>query len=515
MALFDAAEGRIIVRIVYDGLAGAGKTTNLRQLCQFFTPVRRGELYTPEESEGRTMYFDWLQLEGGIVAGHPLRCELVTVPGQVELESRRELLLETADGIVFVCDSAVDDLTETRQRLAAVRSRVRGSLSVPVVLQANKQDAPGAIPAAELATALDAHDLLIVPARASDGNGVREAAVMAIRAVADRIQRFVLTHGTDGLVGVATRPRELYESMRRPAPDPAPVAEPAPTPALAPSNDEPADLGTPPLPHAAVTTGMVWPAVSGRQTLRSLENTLFVLRDDLVGRNDGDDGSGKSDAIVYQAGAWCLKTSLRRRFEDVDEARGVLLRLARKKLALEQFLPPRTTATVVADAHGAQWLWTIAPWATTLRTEMTAAAAVRDQDALGVALCTFADAAVQALQLLATRGLSLDVHPSNFARVEGRVVYLDDDVDETPRILTFGHALLRRIDEYCRFEHAVDVYIEHAVDELRRALPLNGPTRLDVLDSIEGARPLTSAGQAARSILLEALERRALQRNRA
>jgi hypothetical protein len=35
--------------------------------------------------------------------------------------------------------------------------------------------------AAELAITLEATDLQIVPARASDGNGVREAAVMAIR----------------------------------------------------------------------------------------------------------------------------------------------------------------------------------------------------------------------------------------------------------------------------------------------------------------------------------------------
>jgi hypothetical protein len=253
---------------------------------------------------------------------------------------------------------------------------------------------------------------------------------------------------------------------------------------------------------------MVWPAVSGRETLRAFENERFVLRDDLVGRNGGEDGSGKSDVFLYQAGAWCLKTSSRRRYEDADEARGALLRLARRKLALEQLLLPRTAATIVADESGTHWLWTVAPWVTTLRTEMTTAAAIRDQDALGSALCAFADAAVLALHLLAARELALDVHPSNFARVDGRVVYLDDDVDERPRILTFGHALLRRIDEYSGFEHAVDVYIEYTAAALCGALPPGGPARLDVLDSIAGARPLTTAGQAARAILLESLERR-------
>ncbi|HEX7809544.1 MAG TPA: hypothetical protein VF608_12480, partial [Thermoanaerobaculia bacterium] len=247
----------------------------------------------------------------------------------------------------------------------------------------------------------------------------------------------------------------------------------------------------------------------GRETLRALENEPIVHREDLAGRAGTDDGSGKSDASVYQAGAWCLKTSSRRRYHDTDEARVALVRLARKKLALEQLLLPRTAATVIADDDGMHWLWTIAPWVTTLRGEMTNAVAARDQPALIAALCAFVDGAVQSLDLLPARGLALDVHPSNFARHNGRIVYLDDDVDESPRLLTLGHALLRRVDEYRSFEQAIDAYIEYAAAQLLPFLTsANAETRADVLDSIAGARPRTPAGLAARSILLERLESR-------
>ena len=79
----------------------AGKTTNLFEMCQFFTSRRRSELFSPESRDGRTMWFDWLQIDGGLVAGHGLRCQIVTVPGQLVLRRRRSALLRAADVVVL------------------------------------------------------------------------------------------------------------------------------------------------------------------------------------------------------------------------------------------------------------------------------------------------------------------------------------------------------------------------------------------------------------------------------
>ena len=74
MAIFDPVLQRIAVRVVYDGVAFAGKTTNLKQLCTLFAAQRSNELHTPAELRGRTLFFDWMQIMAGAVCGFPLLC---------------------------------------------------------------------------------------------------------------------------------------------------------------------------------------------------------------------------------------------------------------------------------------------------------------------------------------------------------------------------------------------------------------------------------------------------------
>ena len=71
MVAFDVEQQRMCVRVVYDGVASAGKTTNLRQLAELFATQRTCELFSPAEMDGRTLYFDWLQIAAGMVCGFP------------------------------------------------------------------------------------------------------------------------------------------------------------------------------------------------------------------------------------------------------------------------------------------------------------------------------------------------------------------------------------------------------------------------------------------------------------
>lgn len=486
MAVLDAAQNRIVVRIVYDGLPNAGKTTNLRQLATFFTPLRRGELYTPEERDGRTLYFDWLRVEGGLVGGYHLRCEMVTVPGQAGLRERRARMLRGVDGVVFVCDGSAEGMDDARRRLAELRTLAG---SVPVVLQANKQDDPRTPAPSAIARSLGEPDLPLVAARAVEGVGVRETAVMIIRAVADRLQKTLIAHGLDALVGSVEDPQAIYEQMR--AAEQA-VMEPETAP--------------PPLPDPAAAPGLVWPALRGRETLHRASAAPPLLRGDLAGQNGAAEGSGRSDVFVYQAGAWCFKTSMRRRFADLDEARAALLHLARTKLALDSMLLPDTVATIQRDGAGRHWLWTVAPWVTTLRGEMAAAVQARDHDGLAAALRAFADSVVAALALASSRRVALDVHPSNFARWGGRIVYIDDDVDHGSALPAVGHAVLRRIDEYRAFEGPVDQYIAHLAGRLAAELAPASAERAALRDSLAGAAPLSREGEAGRALLLDVLD---------
>ena len=73
-------------------------------------------------------------------------------------------------------------------------------------------------------------------------------------------------------------------------------------------------------------------------------------------------------------------------------------------------------------------------------------------------------------------------------------------------------ALLRRVDEYVRFETAIDRYVEYTAKELCRTFP-DFEARNQIVETLGAARPLTGAGQAARSIFVEHLAMRAARRS--
>ena len=184
MPSFDSARNCHIVRIVYDGPGVAGKTTNLQRICDVIPSSRRSEMYTPAELKGRTMFFDWLEIDGPAQGGQALKFQLITVPGQVERAYRRKPLIEMADVVAFVCDSSpaqIPDTMRTFSRLRALMRRRKDKL--PLIVQANKQDVDGALSPDKLRKRLKLDDAVrVIPATAVNGGGVKETLMTAIRA---------------------------------------------------------------------------------------------------------------------------------------------------------------------------------------------------------------------------------------------------------------------------------------------------------------------------------------------
>ena len=184
MPSFDSARNCHIVRIVYDGPGVAGKTTNLQRICQVIPSSRRSELYTPAALKGRTMFFDWLEIDGPAQGSQALKFQLITVPGQVERAYRRKPLIEMADVVAFVCDSSpaqIPDTMRTFSRLRALMRRRKDAL--PLVVQANKQDVDGALTPDKLRKRLKLDPAVrVIAASAVSGNGVKETLMTAIRA---------------------------------------------------------------------------------------------------------------------------------------------------------------------------------------------------------------------------------------------------------------------------------------------------------------------------------------------
>ncbi len=175
----------VSLNIVYYGPALSGKTTNLEQIHERTKSNVRSELFTLNTREDRTIFFDFMQLEVGEVAGLRPKFGLYTVPGQVYYEATREAVLRRSDALVFVADSQAERLEENvaawqnmRQQLERMHRPMR---TMPLIVQFNKRDLPDALPVEDLKQALNVGNLPCFEAIAIKGIGVPQTLQAAIR----------------------------------------------------------------------------------------------------------------------------------------------------------------------------------------------------------------------------------------------------------------------------------------------------------------------------------------------
>src|SRR5512144_3224302 len=104
MVFLNYTTMQVTAKIVYYGPGLCGKTTNLLYIHRKTAPGTRGEMLSLETVTDRTLFFDLLPLEAGVIAGMKVRLQLYTVPGQVFYNTTRRLVLKGVDGVVFVAD---------------------------------------------------------------------------------------------------------------------------------------------------------------------------------------------------------------------------------------------------------------------------------------------------------------------------------------------------------------------------------------------------------------------------
>ncbi len=179
MVFFNYATMQMAAKIVYYGPGLCGKTTNLHHIYARTSPQSRGEMVSLETETDRTLFFDLLPIDVGVIGGFKTRLQLYTIPGQVFYNTTRKLVLKGVDGIVFVADSqaaALDANVGSLKNLRENLSEIGLNLDdIPVVLQLNKRDLPNATSVDTLLDMLDRdrqHEF--VEAIASKGDGVFE-----------------------------------------------------------------------------------------------------------------------------------------------------------------------------------------------------------------------------------------------------------------------------------------------------------------------------------------------------
>jgi len=180
VSLVNFTTREITCKIVYYGPGRSGKTTNLHYIYARVPDSRRGRMVSLATQTDRTLFFDFLPIDLGQISGFNTRFQLYTVPGQVYYNATRRLVLQGADGVVFVADSQARQLDENLESLQNLQSNLLEHgvdiRTMPLVMQYNKQDLPRELilSTADLDDALNFRGVQSFSADALHGVGVFE-----------------------------------------------------------------------------------------------------------------------------------------------------------------------------------------------------------------------------------------------------------------------------------------------------------------------------------------------------
>jgi signal recognition particle receptor subunit beta len=147
VALINPKTKEVQVKLVYYGPGRGGKTTNLEYIYKKFNNRISGKMTTIKTYGDRTLFFDFLPFDIGVIMGYKVKMQLYTVPGQVKYKATRRLVLRGVDGVVFVADSMkmrkkmnLLSLKDLQENLATFNKSI---LKFPIVMQYNKRDLEG------------------------------------------------------------------------------------------------------------------------------------------------------------------------------------------------------------------------------------------------------------------------------------------------------------------------------------------------------------------------------------
>ncbi|HKP58519.1 MAG TPA: GTPase domain-containing protein [Polyangiales bacterium] len=414
MPIIDNKRGVLVVRLIYDGPPMSGKTTSVRTLARGLGVT----VETPEENDGRTMYFDWMDYVGGLFEGRQIRCQVISVPGQAEHARRRKKLLASADAVILVADTRASALPAAFRVLEDLLPHCRTQdPPVGVVLQANKRDAPDSVPRGQLQAELGAiAPLAIVETVATTGDGIREAFVFGVRLALDRVRALADSGRLKLGEPEVNRAAELLARLRAgdvaPEPAPSPVNDETPRPA----SDAPSSLdrqiallsGTrrsQPVPAPVVEAtfvpdpslpgGFIWPPVDGRVLLHEVAQLGIAPI-----RTARGDWWASAEGCLFHSTAGAI-------YPNADRGREALIDWARLHATQQRKLSNGRAVILAPAGEGRHRLWQLVHAEQALRERLAVALSHADPEHVARELLECASHLLQARASLHTTELGL------------------------------------------------------------------------------------------------------------
>ena len=176
MAKMSSDETAVNARILYWGVDGSGKTTNLHSIHRKLRADHRGEVQREATLIDPTVEYETLAIELGEVGGLKTCIQMIAVPGGADQAPTRKQLLDQVDGVVMVIDSRREHIEENASSLAELREMLleygRNLEDVPLVLQYNKSDLSDPYALEELHRKLNVKGAAVFEAVATENSGV-------------------------------------------------------------------------------------------------------------------------------------------------------------------------------------------------------------------------------------------------------------------------------------------------------------------------------------------------------
>ena len=187
MAFVNYNNKEITAKIVYYGPALSGKTTCLRYIFNNDEVENKGKLITLDTDGDRTLFFDFLPMEIGKLGNYSIKIQLYTVPGQVAYDTTRKLVLQGADGVVFVADSQAVMREQNNESFTNLKKNLKlNNLQfekIPLIFQFNKRDLKEILPITALNKDLNPDNKAFFPTVATNGENVLEGLHAVIKLV--------------------------------------------------------------------------------------------------------------------------------------------------------------------------------------------------------------------------------------------------------------------------------------------------------------------------------------------
>ena len=197
MVLINKAINEVTVKLVYYGPGLCGKTTNLEKIYGNPKLDNKGKMISMSTETDRTLFFDFMPMELGTIAGQKVRVQLYTVPGQVFYDATRKLVLRGADGVVFVADSQSSMRDSNLDSLENLKTNLRinriDPQKVALVYQYNKRDLPNVDSVETMNGYLNPNGVPTVEASAITGTGVTATLRAAVARILDNLKNNVDT----------------------------------------------------------------------------------------------------------------------------------------------------------------------------------------------------------------------------------------------------------------------------------------------------------------------------------